>query len=148
MRHGSNIEDESKHDGQHSVIVSLSHSGDVKQKATQAFGEGVQITPAGGAGKLGFVCVLADLFTSCVFAGYKSLALFNGKASVYVHTTLIKKWDICSGSAILSHAGGRMSTLKGKDIDFSAHSDPKNDEGLIAALRDHQSYVEKLGPVL
>ena len=83
-----------------------------------------------------------------LIAGFKSLALFNGKASVYVHTTLIKKWDICAGSAILRQAGGKMTTLDGSDIDFSHNSDPKNKGGLLAAIADHDLYLKKLGPVL
>ena len=75
------------------------------------------------------------------------MALFNGKASVYIHTTLIKKWDICAGSAILRHADGKMTTLKGKPIDFSADN-PKNDGGLIASLHGQDEYVEKIGLVL
>lgn len=53
-------------------------SGNVKDVAMQAFGEGTEVIPAGGA-------------------GYKVVSLFEDIASVYVHTTAIKKWDICPG---------------------------------------------------
>lgn len=93
-------------------------------------------------------CFVSKISNYLCFVGFKTLALFNGKASVYVHTTLIKKWDICSGSAILRQAGGKMTTLKGEDIDFSYSSNPKNKGGLLAARTQHDVYLEKLGPVL
>lgn len=79
------------------------------------------------------------------FSGYKSLALFEGKASVYIHTTLIKKWDICAGNAILRAKGGRMTTLEGKTIDYSGSSNVKNEGGLVASLHNHDTYLKKLG---
>ena len=50
--HGSNIEVEPRGSDHPTVIVSRSHSGDVKEKATKAFGHNVKIEPAGGAGEL------------------------------------------------------------------------------------------------
>ena len=79
---------------------------------------------------------------------YKSLALFEGTASVYVHTTQIKKWDICAGNAILRHAQGRMTTLHGEEIDYSASGSPVNNDGLVAAIHNHDVYLEKLGKIL
>ena len=60
------------------VIVSLSHAGSVTDVAQSAFKDKeVTVTPAGGA-------------------GYKTLELVHGNQDIYVHTTLIKKWDICA----------------------------------------------------
>ena len=57
------------------VIVSRSHSGDIDEVAKKGFaGKAMQIIPAGGA-------------------GYKTLETISGRASVYLHTTKIKKWD-------------------------------------------------------
>merc|ERR1719150_710696 len=76
------------------IIVSRSHTGDVKVVAEKTFGSGITVTPAGGA-------------------GYKSLEVIKGTQDAYIHTTLIKKWDICAGAAILSALGGKMTTLNG-----------------------------------
>ncbi|XP_078487001.1 inositol monophosphatase 3-like [Ciona intestinalis] len=121
--HGTNIDDKSNDDIT-KIIVSLSHKGDVEDVAKRAFGD-VSVIGAGGA-------------------GYKSLALFDGTASVYVHTTRIKKWDICAGNAIVRNAGGHMTTLTGSDIDYSSRGSPINDKGLVAAVRKHQHYLTKL----
>jgi len=127
--HGSNIEDRSSDSSNHKIIVSRSHSGNVGTVAKQAFGEDIQVIPAGGA-------------------GYKVLSLFENVASVYVHTTAIKKWDICPGAAILREAGGKMTTLDGSDIDYSNDKGPLNSGGIIAAIKHHEEYQAKLGKVL
>ena len=59
----------------------------------------------------------------------------------YVHTTRIKKWDICAGNAILSAVGGNMTTLKGKRVDYSGAGSAINDDGLIATLVEHAKYL-------
>ncbi|XP_037537477.1 inositol monophosphatase 3 isoform X2 [Nematolebias whitei] len=114
------------------VIVSRSHSGDVKLFTQKAFGNASIIT-AGGA-------------------GYKVLSLLEmppsdaylmDQADLYVHITFIKKWDICAGAALLKSLGGQMTTLKGEDIDYSGS--PLNTGGLVASVGvDHKAVVEKL----
>jgi len=87
--HGSHEEDKLR------VIVSLSHAGDVKDTATKAFApQEVEVTGAGGA-------------------GYKTIEVIKGTQDVYVHNTLIKKWDICAGEAILAALGGKQTDLRG-----------------------------------
>lgn len=115
------------------VIVSRSHSGKVKSYIQDAFGNSTTITQAGGA-------------------GYKVLSLLQMPASntetidqadIYVHVTFIKKWDICAGAAILRALGGRMTTLKGEDIDYSG--EPLNKGGLLATVGvNHNNILEKL----
>ncbi|XP_053739614.1 inositol monophosphatase 3 isoform X2 [Synchiropus splendidus] len=115
------------------VIVSRSHSGKVKGYVQDAFGNSTTIIPAGGA-------------------GYKVLSLLEMPASksdtidqadIYIHVTFIKKWDICAGAAILNALGGRMTTLKGEDIDYSG--EPLNKGGLLATVGvNHISVLEKL----
>ena len=74
-------------------------------------------------------------------AGYKTLEVVKGSVNAYVHTTLIKKWDICAGNAILRAVGGNMTTLKGNQIDYSGAGSPLNDKGLLATLADHAKYL-------
>ncbi|KAG7257842.1 hypothetical protein CRUP_024992 [Coryphaenoides rupestris] len=116
------------------VIVSRSHAGKVKGFIQDAFGNTTTITPAGGA-------------------GYKVLALVEplphdttstyDQADVYIHVTYIKKWDICAGAALVAALGGKMTTLKGEDIDYSGSEG--NNGGLVATVGlDHKAVLEKL----
>lgn len=113
-----------------SIIVSRSHTGDVKEMIKVAFGESTPITKAGGA-------------------GYKVLQVVYGNATNYIHMTNIKKWDICAGHAILNALDGELTTLKNQPIrydpDVTAYV---NSEGVIASLRDHKYYAKKVYNVL
>ena len=107
--------------------MSRSHSGDVKTVAEKAFGQS-SITPAGGA-------------------GFKTLEVASGAQDAYVHVTLIKKWDVCAGNAILAAAGGRMTTLKGSRLDYAIGPSVKNKDGLLATMKsekDHEEFLQKL----
>ena len=64
-----------------------------------------------------------------------------------MHVTLIKKWDICPGDAILRALGGKLTTLRGEDVDYAESSGEKNEGGLIAALHDHGAFVNALKDV-
>ena len=77
-------------------------------------------------------------------AGYKAIEVVENKQDVYVHTTIIKKWDICAGDAILRTLGGKQTDLRGNDINYSHNLDPKSEHGLIATMHDHETYREKL----
>ncbi|KAL5256632.1 hypothetical protein ACHWQZ_G011775 [Mnemiopsis leidyi] len=108
------------------VIVSLSHKGEVEDVAQKAFApRQVHITGAGGA-------------------GYKTIEVVKGTEDVYVHTTLIKKWDICAGDAILRAIGGTQTDLRGDEINYSHNLDPKNEHGLIATMHNHEDYRKVL----
>jgi inositol monophosphatase 3 len=105
------------------VIVSRSHAGDVEKVVKTALGDKIQVIAAGGA-------------------GYKVLQLVNSSVDAYVHTTAIKKWDICAGNAILNALRGQMTTLNGQFIDYSETYNPKNDKGLLATLRNHDKFLQ------
>lgn len=107
------------------VIVSRSHAGKVNATVRSAFGPESKVIPAGGA-------------------GYKVLSLFEDRADAYVHVTLIKKWDICAGDALLRTFGGKMSTLDNEEIEYGDGSKPANEKGLLAALHSHAEYQEEL----
>ena len=113
------------------IIVSRSHAGEVNKTAQAALGAGIRVTPAGGA-------------------GYKSLEVLRGAQDAYVHTTLIKKWDICAGAAVLGAAGGgRLTTLDNGRIDYSGAAagggdGVKNTGGVLATMHNHEKYAERL----
>lgn len=112
------------------VIVSRSHTGDVKDLIKVAFGENTPITGAGGA-------------------GYKVLQVVYGNATNYIHMTNIKKWDICAGNAILNAVNGEMTTLKNHAIRYDPDKTAYvNSEGVIATLRNHNYYAKKVFNVL
>lgn len=76
--------------------------------------------------------------------GYKSLAVIQGDVDAYVHVTLIKKWDICAGNAILNAIHGNMTTLDGLSIDYGSQEEYKNEGGVLATLYLHKYYLPKL----
>lgn len=109
------------------IVVSRSHSGDVKNLAKEVFGENLHIIPAGGA-------------------GYKVLQVLHNNATAYLHSTAIKKWDICAGNAILAAIGGKMTTQKNQDISYSDKDSFLNENGLLATAVEsiHEMYIKKL----
>ncbi|KAK2575839.1 hypothetical protein KPH14_007214 [Odynerus spinipes] len=107
------------------VIVSRSHAGQVSDAVEAAFGKNVQIVSAAGA-------------------GYKFLELAVGNVSAYVHTTAIKKWDICSGTTIIKALGGRTTSLfDGKNINFDPDGSKVLTSGLLSTRTDHFWYLKK-----
>ncbi len=106
------------------VIASRSHPGEVFTIALNSFkgSKNVELIKAAGA-------------------GYKALAVAEGTADLYLHTTAIKKWDICAGNALLNAMGGRMTTRKGEEIDYKLEGNPKNEDGLVA-VRTEANYRE------
>lgn len=67
-------------------------------------------------------------------SGFKIIQVLEGNATVYLHNTHIKKWDLCAGNAIVNSLGGQMKTLKGEDISYSADSNHVVDDGLLVEL--------------
>ncbi|XP_064486627.1 Golgi-resident adenosine 3',5'-bisphosphate 3'-phosphatase-like [Ornithodoros turicata] len=106
------------------IIVSRSHAGTVQTMAREVLGPSAEIIPAGGA-------------------GYKALEVASGKVDAYIHTTLIKKWDICAGNAVLNALGGHMTTLSGGDLYYGKNDPIKAEGGILATLREHYQYVKK-----
>lgn len=100
------------------VLVSRSHAGEVQDLARDAFGANVKLVPAGGA-------------------GYKVLEVVSGRADAYLHSSLIKKWDVCAGDALLRALGGRLTALDGSELHYGPQDDPKANGGLLAAVHGH-----------
>ena len=56
----------------------------------------------------------------------ESLHAIHDWQDAYVHVTLIKKWDICPGDAILRALGGKLTTLRGEDVDYAGRQFNRN----------------------
>jgi 3'(2'), 5'-bisphosphate nucleotidase len=71
----------------------------------------------------------------CGGAGGKILRLIRGDADAYVHADIgTKKWDSCAGDAIVRAAGGMMTDMYGRDIDYTLGTSVHNRSGLAATL--------------
>ena len=75
------------------------------------------------------------------------MSLLEDQSDIYIHVTLIKKWDICAGNAILTEMKSTMTTLEGGTIRYDRTDDPKNPDGLLATIWDHTEFLAKLKPV-
>lgn len=83
-----------------------------------------------------------------IVAGYKTLEVIKGHANVYLHTSKIKKWDLCAPNGLLNALGGRLTTLQGTHLTYGgtdAHLDVVNYGGVVAALSEHQKFVDVFG---
>ncbi|CAH0693926.1 unnamed protein product [Spodoptera exigua] len=107
------------------VVISRSHPGKVEEIAKAAFGPKTTVSTAAGA-------------------GYKVMEVVNGTYDVYLHATAIKKWDLCAGDAIIKSVHGKMTTIKGDTIDYSANSNVKVSGGILVTRYDHEYYQDKL----
>ncbi|KAF4528123.1 hypothetical protein B566_EDAN016326 [Ephemera danica] len=54
------------------------------------------------------------------------------------------KWDVCAGNALLLAAGGSMTDLHGHKLDYSADTNPLNEQGILATLQDPKPFLEHL----
>lgn len=80
-------------------------------------------------------------YTLYFFLGYKALEVAYGNVNAYMHSTAIKKWDICAGNAIINAKGGQMTTKFNKKIDYSDTVNVINEDGLVATLKNHEKYI-------
>ncbi|XP_075524994.1 inositol monophosphatase 3-like [Dermacentor variabilis] len=125
--HGSNVHSPAQGDATETrtVVVSRSHPGEVQALAKKAFGPEVKVVPAGGA-------------------GYKVLQLVEGHADAYLHSSAIKKWDVCAGNALLASLGGHMTALDGTPLSYSIEATPVHLGGLLAALSNHGQMLDSV----
>uniref|UniRef100_A0AC35G9X0 Inositol monophosphatase n=1 Tax=Panagrolaimus sp. PS1159 TaxID=55785 RepID=A0AC35G9X0_9BILA len=107
------------------VVVSRSHAGKVQELVNTALKGQYTVEPAGGS-------------------GYKTLRLINSTAEYYIHSTAIKKWDLCAGDAIIRAAGGALIDLEGESIDYNSKLPVLNKKGLFMARKDVYSSFMKI----
>lgn len=108
------------------IIVSRSHAGQVQQKALQAFRDrNVNIIQAGGS-------------------GYKTIETIRGNADIYMHNTLIKKWDICAPNALINQISHSITAsftdLHNQIIQFNA-DEPLNKNGVFATIQQNHEQL-------
>ncbi len=151
--------------GEYNIIVSRSHAGPVEEVTKTALGPKTKIIPAGGAGTCdphaffsqhrmvyhtkadaASLPLLSTKQLTCFLEGYKTLEVISGKADAYVHVTAIKKWDICAGNAIINSVKGRMTNLHDEKIEYGAEGSPLNDNGLLATLFNHETFLKSVKP--
>uniref|UniRef100_A0AC35G2U3 Uncharacterized protein n=1 Tax=Panagrolaimus sp. PS1159 TaxID=55785 RepID=A0AC35G2U3_9BILA len=102
----------------------LSHAGKVQELVNTALKGQYTVEPAGGS-------------------GYKTLRLINSTAEYYIHSTAIKKWDLCAGDAIIRAAGGALIDLEGESIDYNSKLPVLNKKGLFMARKNvYSSFME------
>ena len=101
------------------------------------------VTPAGGAG---YKVSPGQIPANCNWtsSGVQVWEVAAGHEDVYLHSSLIKKWDLCAGAAILNTLGGRMTNAEGKDIDFANEWEFRHEGGIVAAKYDQPGYVAAL----
>ncbi|KAE9555181.1 hypothetical protein FO519_001605 [Halicephalobus sp. NKZ332] len=107
------------------IMVSRSHAGKVRELIDSALNGEYEVEPAGGS-------------------GYKTLKLVNSTAEYYIHTTAIKKWDLCAADAIIRAAGGALIDLEGRPIDYSSDLPVLNQKGLLMSRKDTYSTFMKI----
>jgi len=110
-------------------LVSRSHAGKVREQVEKYIKPKPEVTAAGGA-------------------GYKIWEIIKGDYDVYIHTTHMKKWDICAGAALLNTAEGRITDLNGKDIDFKNPFDYRLEDGVVASKYDHLQLIKSLRRII
>lgn len=128
--HGSNVQAPPHSDAADTrvVVVSRSHAGEVESLAKKAFGPDVKVVPAGGA-------------------GYKVLQLVEGHADAYLHSSAIKKWDVCAGNALLASLGGRMTALDGTNLGYGSEGSQVHLGGLLATVHNHGRVLDTVRKV-
>ena len=135
-----------------SFVISRSHTGAVEQHIRDVYPH-AKVEKAGGAGTTTINYVI--LFFSTFFVkyhnrgtsfdrstGYKSLRVAGKQVGAYMHSTNIKKWDVCPGHAIINALGGQLKTLKDEDITYHGTDPPLIEGGLLASLNTDGFYAK------
>ncbi|KAL3093085.1 hypothetical protein niasHT_022535 [Heterodera trifolii] len=131
---------------QKTILVSRSHAGTVSDLVKRAFANdsaAFVVEPAVPVGRS----------LSLPLISFLSLSFLD----LYIHTTAIKKWDLCAGDALIRSAGGALLGLdNGLPIDYSAGAATLNSvdkskihtNGFVMALRSPYSFYEQFKATL
>ena len=107
------------------IITTRSHASQINLDAIKAMNP-TRIARAGGS-------------------GYKALSVLVGECDAYVYASKgTKRWDTCAPEAVLIAAGGKMTDIVGKLIEYKFGTDYMNYNGLVATLENHESFLEKI----
>ncbi len=81
--------------------------------------------------------------------GIKIGLLVERQCDVYIHLSpRTKQWDTCAPQLILTEAGGRLSDLFGRPLNYNV-PEVQNRNGLVASNGvSHDQIIEKLAPLL
>jgi len=112
------------------VVTTRSHSTELVQTALQALEEKK----------------LVDRVEKISGAGYKVLKCLEG-ASAYVFASAgCKKWDTAAPEALLISAGGMLTDISGRRINYTAGVPFPNTGGVLATAHwvNHQDYVDAI----
>lgn len=60
-----------------------------------------------------------------------------------MHTSVIKKWDVCAGDAMLRSLGGALIDLSGSVLDYGLKAPLTNSNGVFAALKNPYTLYQK-----
>lgn len=64
---------------------------------------------------------------------------------MYLHTSSIKKWDICAGDAIIRSVGGSLIDLtEGIPLNYSYGTDPLHKGGILMSVRSTYSIFSRI----
>lgn len=79
-------------------------------------------------------------------AGYKALKCLEGAAAYVFANNGCKKWDTAAPEALLLSAGGNLTDISGRKIDYSEGVQISNTGGVLATANwvKHQEYVDAI----
>jgi inositol monophosphatase 3 len=125
------LHDELRHESPDHMafLVSKKHAGKIKEQVAKYVKPPPTVTAASGA-------------------GYKFWEIVRGDYDVYVHSEQIRKWNLCAGQALLRTANGRLTDLKGDEIDFKSEFEYNVDDGILASKYEHHDLVRALKKII
>ncbi|KAK4476262.1 hypothetical protein MN116_001468 [Schistosoma mekongi] len=107
-----------------SITYSRSHLNEslIKELTKLVYPKQVNFLPAGGA-------------------GFKVISLIKGEASVYIHPSATRRWDVCAAQAVLEAVDGRLTGFDGSTLGYGPSSSPyiPRKVGIFGAA-DHTLY--------